>query len=300
VAAAELPRAAAEAPAAAAEAFAAVGRSGSGSARATGLRVAGLSVRFGGVTAVREVSLVADLGQVTGLVGPNGAGKTTLFNACSGLNKPTSGRIDLRGRDITGWSSAHRARLGLGRTFQRMELGDNLTVLANVMLGYEARRAGGRVATQLVEQPGDSRRMRSAAADALELCGIGDLRDRQAGTLSTGQRRLVEFARCLAGSFHMLLLDEPSSGLDRSETALFGEILMRAVRERGCGVLLVEHDMSLVLRVCSQIYVLNFGEMIFLGGPDAVVNSPEVQAAYLGDNAHQFASGASDVRKEVT
>jgi ABC-type branched-subunit amino acid transport system ATPase component/branched-subunit amino acid ABC-type transport system permease component len=282
---------------AATRAPAATGRRDHGTDGLAGLRVADLTVRFGGVTAVRGASLAAELGQITGLVGPNGAGKTTLFNACSGLNKPASGHIYIHGRDVSSWSPARRARLGLGRTFQRMELGDNLTVLENVALGYEARRAGGDVAMQLVEPPGDSRRMRSVAEDALELCGIGDLGGLQAGTLSTGQRRLVELARCLAGSFDVLLLDEPSSGLDRSETARFGDILRDVIRERRCGVLLVEHDMSLVLSVCSQIYVLNFGEVILFGAPETVVNSPEVQTAYLGDSARSLTSRPSDARR---
>jgi ABC-type branched-subunit amino acid transport system ATPase component len=124
-----------------------------------------------------------------------------------------------------------------------------------------------------------------AASEALELCGISDLADRQAGELSTGQRRLVELARCLAGPFDLLLLDEPSSGLDRDETAQFGDVLRRVVDERGCGILLVEHDVSLVMRVCSYLYVLDFGVLIFEGDAAAVSASPIVRAAYLGDES---------------
>ena len=131
----------------------------------------------------------------------------------------------------------------------------------------------------------------AAAREALILCGISHLADQQAGALSTGERRLVELARCLAGPFDLLLLDEPSSGLDRSETAQFADVLERVVNERGCGILLVEHDMSLVMRVCSNIYVLDFGRMIFEGTPADVASSPTVRAAYLGaevQEIHEF------------
>jgi ABC-type branched-subunit amino acid transport system ATPase component len=139
--------------------------------------------------------------------------------------------------------------------------------------------------SQLVASPADQRVRSVAATEALELCGIADLADRQAGALSTGQRRLVELARCLAGPFDLLLLDEPSSGLDRDETAQFGDVLQRVVDERGCGILLVEHDVSLVMRVCAYLYVLDFGVLIFEGDPAAVSASPIVRAAYLGDES---------------
>jgi ABC-type branched-subunit amino acid transport system ATPase component len=138
------------------------------------------------------------------------------------------------------------------------------------------------VLSQLTARPLESRETRRATAAALELCGISELAGAQAGALSTGQRRLVELARCLAGSFDVMLLDEPSSGLDRNETAAFDEVLRRVVSERGCGILLVEHDMSLVMKVCSYIYVLDFGRLVFDGDPSSVAASPVVQAAYLG------------------
>ena len=215
------------------------------------------------------------MGRITGLIGPNGAGKTTTFNACSGLNRPSSGRILLHGQDVSGLSPAARARLGLGRSFQVMQLCESLTVFDNVALGRESSQAGARPISQLVASRDDQRVRTAAAAEALELCGITDLADRQAGELSTGQRRLVELARCLAGPFDLLLLDEPSSGLDRDETAQFGDVLQRVVDERGCGILLVEHDMSLVMRVCSYMYVLDFGVLIFDGDATAVARQPD-------------------------
>jgi ABC-type branched-subunit amino acid transport system ATPase component/branched-subunit amino acid ABC-type transport system permease component len=250
-----------------------------------GLEVADLRVRFGGLVAVDGLSFNAPLGQITGLIGPNGAGKTTTFDACAGLNRRVDGTVRLRGRDVTRLDLSARGRLGLGRTYQRMQLGDALTVRENVALGREASQAGGRVLSQLFGRPRERREALARAHEALELCGIADLADRQAGGLSTGQRRLVELARCLAGPFDVLLLDEPSSGLDADETAAFDEVLRHVVRQRGCGILLVEHDVNLVLSICNYIYVLDFGRLIFEGEPAAVAASPVVQAAYLGSPA---------------
>jgi ABC-type branched-subunit amino acid transport system ATPase component/ABC-type branched-subunit amino acid transport system permease subunit len=249
------------------------------------LEVKQLRVAFGGLVAVDDFSLSAPTGRITGLIGPNGAGKTTTFNACCGLVRPTQGGIALDGRDITRLPPAGRARLGLGRTFQQMELFDSLTVARNVALGREASQAGRNPLTQLVNASGEKKVARRAAHDALELCGIADLSAKLAGALSTGQRRLVELARCLAGPYRILLLDEPSSGLDRGETVHFGQILRRLVDERGVGILLVEHDMSLVMEVCEHIYVLDFGLPVFEGTPAEVASSPVVQAAYLGSSA---------------
>jgi ABC-type branched-subunit amino acid transport system ATPase component/branched-subunit amino acid ABC-type transport system permease component len=247
-----------------------------------GLEVRGLSVRFGGVSAVREVSLTAPMASITGLVGPNGAGKTTTFNACSGLVRPSDGEIILHGRDVTSLGPSGRSRLGLGRSFQRVELFSSLTVRENVALGREASLAGANPARQLVSSTAQRTTVRRAVDDAIELTGIGPLADLQAGLLPTGQRRMVELARVLAGPFDLFLLDEPSSGLDAMETRRFGEILTGAVAERGVGILLVEHDMALVRQVCQNIYVLDFGQMIFEGTAAEMLASPIVRNAYLG------------------
>jgi ABC-type branched-subunit amino acid transport system ATPase component len=245
--------------------------------------VEGLEVRFGGLVAVDGVSLGAKAGQITGLIGPNGAGKTTIFNACSGLLRATRGRVLLDGRDVSRSGPSARARHGLGRTFQKIELFDSLTVRENVEAGAEAALAGANPLTHLAGRPNDGPAIRAATDRAMELCGLSALSNLPAMSLSTGQRRLVELARCLAGPFHLLLLDEPSSGLDRAETQHFGEILRHVVAERGIGILLVEHDMSLVLDVCEHLYVLDFGELIFQGTPAEVTGSEIVKAAYLGD-----------------
>jgi ABC-type branched-subunit amino acid transport system ATPase component len=166
-----------------------------------------------------------------------------------------------------------------------MELFESLTVRDNVAVGVEGVLAGGNPLSHLASKRADSANVRAGTDHALELCDIADLADVPVSTLSTGQRRLVELARCLAGPYRILLLDEPSSGLDRTETERFGSILKRVLEERGVGILLVEHDMSLVLDVCDMVYVLDFGKLVFEGTPTEVVNSPIVQAAYLGDEA---------------
>jgi len=251
----------------------------------TGLTVTSLVVRFGGLVAVDDVSLSVPPGRITGLIGPNGAGKTTLFNACSGLIRPQQGTIHLDGRDITRLPLARRPQLGLGRTFQRIELFDSLTVRDNVELGPEGVQAGSLPWRQLFARRAERESVAAATNDALATCGLTAFADRPAGSLSTGNRRLVELARVLAGGFNILLLDEPSSGLDDHESERFGEILTTVVRERGVGVLLVEHHMSLVLNVCEYLYVLDFGRLLFEGTPDEAVASEAVRAAYLGTTA---------------
>ncbi len=247
-----------------------------------GLVVDSLTVRFGGLVAVDGVSLEAPTGRLTGLIGPNGAGKTTTFNACSGLQRPAAGRIELFGKDVTDLGPPARAQLGLGRTFQRMELFDRMTVAENVAVGREARLAGGRLLGSLIAGRSEHAEIKARTETAITLCGLDQLRDRPASLLSTGQRRLVELARALAGDFAILLLDEPSSGLDPMETEHFGRILQEIVREHGTGILLVEHDMTLVRSVCEYVYVLEFGRLIAQGPTRQVLADEVVRAAYLG------------------
>lgn len=250
-----------------------------------GLCVESLGVRYGGLVAVDNVSLTAAAGRITGLIGPNGAGKTTVINACSGLVRPSAGTVRLDGRDITRTPVARRPQLGIGRTFQRIELFDSLTVRQNVELGREGGLAGSSPWRQLFGRRADRRLVAEAADDALSACGLIRHAERPAGSLSTGNRRLVELARVLAGSFRLLLLDEPSSGLDDHESVQFGSILSDVVRHRGVGVLLVEHHMELVLGICDYLYVLDFGKLIFAGTPQETVDSDVVRAAYLGSAA---------------
>jgi ABC-type branched-subunit amino acid transport system ATPase component len=253
-----------------------------------GLAIENISVAYGGNKAVSDVTLDAPLGRITALIGPNGAGKTTTFNACSGFLKPTTGRVRLKGADVSKVSPAGRARRGLGRTFQRMELVNAMTARINVALGAECLSVGSSPLRQVFATGAQRRAIADATNEALEICGISHLADRAVGTLSTGQRRLVELARVHAGGFSMLLLDEPSSGLDEEETAHFGAILRKIVAQRGTGILLVEHDMALVMSVCDYIYVLDFGRLIFDGTPAEVQASPLVRAAYLGEETAEL------------
>ena len=246
------------------------------------LEVEHVTVRFGGLTAVRDVSLRGSPGTITGLIGPNGAGKTTTFNACTGVVPVATGSVRLGGQALDGHSSARRAEIGLGRTFQRMQLFDTMTVVENVSLGLEARLAGQHWWAQIRTTGRERALCREAAADALERCGISHLADVVVGHLATGQRRLVEMARAIASRFRYLLLDEPSSGLDEAETINFSRIVRDVVARDGVGILLVEHDISLVRTVCSYIYVLDFGRLIFEGPTDEVMASEIVHAAYLG------------------
>jgi ABC-type branched-subunit amino acid transport system ATPase component len=246
-----------------------------------------VTVRFGGLLAVDNVSITAPAGTITGLIGPNGAGKTTIFNACTGVVPTAAGHIRLADYDLGHHSTSTRASHGLGRTFQRMELFDSMTVAENVALGPEAHFAAGRPWSQLACGRRQRRDIEERAHGAMERCGIRPLARRRAGDLSTGQRRLVELARVIATPFRFILLDEPSSGLDVRETELFGAILTNFVEETGVGLLLVEHDMALVATVCSYIYVLDFGRLIFSGPTSDALASETVRAAYLGSDAVQ-------------
>jgi len=250
-----------------------------------GLEVRELTIKYGGHVAVAALTLDAPLGRITGLIGPNGAGKTTTFNACSGLLRPTRGVVRFEGRDVTALPAHRRAQRGMGRTFQRFELFDSLTVRENVELGREAGLAASRPLAHLRASRREAAETRAVAVQAMATCGITELAERSASALSTGQRRLVELARAMASGARLLLLDEPSSGLDHAETTLFGDILRTLVDEHHTGILLVEHDMSLVMRICDHLFVLDFGQLIFEGSPSAVAASPLVQAAYLGEAA---------------
>ena len=235
------------------------------------LRVEAVEVRFGGVHALRGVDLEVEAGSLVGLIGPNGAGKTTLFNVITGLERPTAGRVLLGDTDVTRLSPHRRARLGVGRTFQRIEVFSSLTVLENVLAAAEARRSWGH------DEPDPERTARAC----LERVGLGRLAEERVEELPTGLLRLVEVARGLATRPTLLLLDEPGSGLDSEETEALGDLLLELVAE-GTGILLVEHDVDLVMRVCERLYVLDFGAVIASGAPADVQVDPAVQAAYLG------------------
>ena len=235
------------------------------------LEVDDVVVRFGGVTAVNQASFTADRGSITGLIGPNGAGKTTCFNVITGLQKPTKGRVRYRDRDVTGWPVHKRARHGVGRTFQRLEAFGSLSVRDNVRVAQEIH--GGPLAW--------FGRSRGGVDLLLDRVGILEYADERADSIPTGTARLLELARCLASDPKLLLLDEPSSGLAETETDAFGELLVELAAE-GCAVLMVEHDMDLVMSVCHEIHVLDFGRIISSGTPAEIRADADVQRAYLG------------------
>lgn len=240
-----------------------------------------VTVEFGGNRALSEVDLDARVGQITGLIGPNGAGKTTLFNVITGLRSPTSGRIRFDGRDVSRLDTHRRARLGIARTFQRLELFTDLTVRDNLRVAGEIRNTWSGFGNRL---GGGTRRINVAreAERILELIGLTDLGDADVSTIPTGTARVVELGRALMIQPRVLLLDEPASGQSDEETKAFEVLLRRLVREDGLTILLVEHDMALVMDVCDRIHVLDFGEVIAAGTPEEVRSDSRVRDAYLG------------------
>ncbi len=235
------------------------------------LEVRDVTVRFGGNIAVDDVTFGAEGGKVTALIGPNGAGKTTIFNVISGLLPPTRGVVSLDGRDLRGVAPHKRARLGLARTFQRLELFSALTVRDNVLVASEIHRSWSR----------ERIRPRSEADRLLQRVGLADRADERVDQLPTGKARLVELARALATRPKVLLLDEPASGLDDAETDEVGGLL-RELATEGITVMLVEHDVHLVMRVSDMIHVLDFGRVIAGGPPEEIRENKDVIEAYLG------------------
>jgi branched-chain amino acid transport system ATP-binding protein len=281
-------------------------------ARSAALTVSEVAVRFGGVSALNDVTLTVEPGTVTGLIGPNGAGKTTLFNVISGLQVPDRGSVHLFDVDVTTMKPHRRARLGLARTFQRLEIFGTLSASENVQVGLESsvkwwewqrlRRAlpGQRRGATDAEPPtganpaaGTDDLLTATRCDRLlEGVGLAGLGDEQSATMSTGLARMVELARALAIGPNLLLLDEPGSGLDESESKALGDLLAKLAAD-GMAVLLVEHDMELVMRICDHIYVLDFGDIIASGSPDAIRTDAMVQAAYLGEVSPEVTAATS-------
>ena len=237
------------------------------------LEVSEVTMAFGGAQVLSDVSLSVESGCVTGLIGPNGAGKTTLFNIVSGLLAPKAGRVVIEGHDVTKAGPAARARRGLSRTYQRLELFTSLTVWDNIRVAGEIRNTWGRRARVDVD---------AEAERIIEQVGLGDVAAREVSELPTARARVVEVARALMTHPKVLLLDEPASGQTEQETEAFGTLLRQLVDERELAICLVEHDVNLVMDTCELIHVLDYGEIIASGSPDHVKNDPAVVNAYLG------------------
>jgi ABC-type branched-subunit amino acid transport system ATPase component len=248
------------------------------------LELQGITQRFGGLTALEDVSFAIEKGLIKGIIGPNGAGKTTLFNIITGIYPPTAGSVLLESRNITPLPTEKRAGLGMVRTFQNIELFGQMSVLENVMVGLHVRSRSGIIscALKLPVHLAEERRIREKAMHWLEFTGISELADIQASNLPFGKGRLLETARAMALEPRILLMDEPAAGLNSRETAELA-VLIRKIRDLGVTIVLVEHDMELVMDICDSIVVLNLGKTLAEGTPREIQENPKVISAYLGE-----------------
>jgi len=250
------------------------------------LSLSDITVRFGGITALGGVSFDANKGEVLGIIGPNGAGKTTLFDVISGVRSPNEGKVVLDGKDITSASSTGRARSGLRRTFQRVQTFGWLSVEDNVLAAIEWRGGGGGFLADLAYFPTRRKRekdRRARVEEILDRCGLLPVRTELAGSLPIGVARMVELARAIVDEPKLLLLDEPASGLDETETARLGEQIQAARNDFGCAVLLVEHNAGFVMEQSDRVIVLNLGTKLAEGLPAEIQKNQAVRDAYLGE-----------------
>lgn len=250
------------------------------------LELTGVSRNFGGLKALSGVTLCVPPQRIVGLIGPNGAGKTTLINVISGLTHPTEGSITFAGQSLNRAAPYAITRLGIARTYQNIRLFGDMTVLQNLII---AQHAQGRASVLdsvafLPRYRREERRLLERAQGLLERFGLQDAAHTAAGNLPYGDQRRLEIARALATSPRLLLLDEPTAGMNPTETRALGEHILK-LRDDGIAILVIEHDMALIHQVCDEIYVLNFGQIIAHGTPDEIRNNPEVIEAYLGSDS---------------
>lgn len=251
-----------------------------------------VSVTFGGLKALDAVSVSVPEGSITGLIGPNGAGKTTLFNSVTGVVPLAAGSVRIFGQDVTGWPVHRRARLGVGRTFQRLELFGSVSVIENLVVAAESRLDRGNVFTDLLALPPTVETRWEAeerALAVLELVGLAEYATARAGDLPLGLARLVELGRALCTEPRLLLLDEPSSGLRLEESQRLTALLRELRDDQGLSLLVVEHDMDFVLDLCDAVSVLDFGRVLAAGSPEEIRKDAAVQAAYLGEEVEDSA-----------
>lgn len=247
------------------------------------LEVKNITKKFGGIQALTDVSFQVEKGEVFGLIGPNGAGKTTMFNLITSMFPATSGEIVFSGQTLTGLKPYQITKIGVCRTFQNIRLFPDMTVLDNVTVGQHCRTKSGvwssvfRTMSQRLEE----KRIKAKAQELLQLVGLEDYEDTFADSLAYGQQRRLEIARALASEPKLLLLDEPAAGMNEKETNDLYELILK-IKKLGITILLIEHDMPLVMKVCDRMAVLNFGKKITQGTPEEIKNNPQVIEAYLG------------------
>ena len=249
------------------------------------LEVRDVSIRFGGLQALSDVSVDVGEWEIVGLIGPNGAGKTTFFNCLTGIYKPDTGTVRYRDRDISGLAPHKRAAIGIGRTWQNLGVSRDLTVLQNLLIGQHAHIGYGAL-PGILGSPrsfGEERQLRRDAEEILDFLGLLPVRDELAQNLSYGTLKLVDLAMALASEPDLLLLDEPSSGMSPEEAHQLGDTLKFLRESLNLTILMIEHHVPLVVNLCDYVYVLNFGSLLTKGQPSEVQQHPEVIAAYLGD-----------------
>ncbi|MEH6472573.1 MAG: ABC transporter ATP-binding protein [Halopseudomonas sp.] len=249
------------------------------------LQAVNLDKHFGGVAAVTDLSFSVTEGEIYSVIGPNGAGKTTLFNMLCGYYVPNGGSITFAGKDLAGMETHQIAAQGISRTFQNLQVFYNMTVLENVMVGCHMRTHTGliKAALRLPSVIREERQVREWSMEALELCGLEHLADREAGSLPYGELKRLEIARALASDPKFLAMDEPAAGLNDTETVEMRQLIQR-LKERGITILLVEHNMGLVMQISDRVLVLGFGCLLAEGTPQEVQNNPAVIKAYLGED----------------